>query len=318
MGRSRAVRRARAIAPGHLTGFFVPDLGPRDPRARGSTGVGLVLDRGVLAEARYDPTGPSRIRLRSRPRIPLPISREVARRLLADHPGTLEVDLRQELPVGQGLGMSAAGAVATGLAVAQVLQLPAGRAWETAHLAELYFRGGLGGVAAIGGGGLEHRIRPGVPPFGLVHHRPCAPVLDLLEIGAPIPSPSVLGDSRRLARIRRAGLRSERAFSRRPTLSAFLEESERFTDHVGLAPPSVIAALEALRGSGRAAAQAMFGQVVFVVTPRKIDAPWPELQGPVRRIRVSVGREGARKVPAGVGSIFEGMEPTARWVGSRP
>jgi pantoate kinase len=213
--------------------------------------------------------------------------------------------------------MSAAGAVATGLAVAQVLRLPVGRAWETAHLAELFHRGGLGGVAAIGGGGLEHRIRPGVPPFGLVLHRPCAPVLDLVEIGSPIPSPSVLGDTLRLARIRGAGLRSERAFARRPTLSAFLRESERFTDYVGLAPPSVKAALQALRGTGRPAAQAMFGQVLFVVTPRKTDFPWPEFRGPVRRMRVSVGRGGARRVPAGVGSIFGGMAPTARWVGSR-
>src|SRR5271154_6986697 len=46
-------RRARAFAPAHVTGYFSPDLGSRDPRGRGSVGAGLVLDAGAVAEAAW-------------------------------------------------------------------------------------------------------------------------------------------------------------------------------------------------------------------------------------------------------------------------
>src|SRR5580692_2923567 len=110
MGPSQAHVVARAFAPGHITGFFVPDLTARDPRRRGSTGAGIVLDRGVAARAPFDPSGPTPLRLSSRPRMALPISRDVAQRLRVGTPGSLEILLDHDLPVGQGLGMSAAGA----------------------------------------------------------------------------------------------------------------------------------------------------------------------------------------------------------------
>ncbi len=294
MGRSRRVRRARAFAPGHLTGFFVPEPGARDPRGRGSTGVGLVLDRGVVAEARFDPSGPTCLRLWSRPRSPLPISREVAQRLRAGIPGTLEIDLVHRLPIGQGLGMSAAGAVATGLAVASALDLPARRAWETAHLAEIYHQGGLGGVAAIGGGGLEQRVEAGLPPIGVVRHRRCSLVLQLLVVGPHIPTPSVLSDPARVARLHRAGRRSMNAYNVRPGAEAFLEESERFTDAAGLSSPKVTEVLRAARSAGYFAAQAMFGQVVFAVArTRGTGARAPPLPDVHGQLTLHVGASGA-------------------------
>jgi pantoate kinase len=293
MGRLARSTRARAFAPGHLTAFFVPQLSARDPRARGSTGAGLVLDRGVFAEARYSAHGPTTLRLRSSPRLPLPISREVARRLRSGIPGTLEVELRHELPVGQGLGMSAAGAVATGLAVAQVLGVPAQRAWETAHLAELYHRGGLGGVAAIGGGGLEQQVRAGVPPVGKVRHRACSLDLVLLQVGPPVPSPQILGDPRALLRLRREGAKCERNFSSLPSVERFLTESERFTDAAALSPPAMQATIDSVRATGRRVVQAMFGQVLCVITPSITFAPMPALSTRIRRWPVQVGRGGA-------------------------
>lgn len=302
VGRSSDVRRARAFAPGHLSGFFAPELSARDPRARGSVGAGLVLDRGVTAEARWTPSGPTALRLSGRPRRPFPVSREVARRLRAGRPGTLEVDLAHELPIGQGFGMSAAGALATALAVGRLFRVPVAKCLSTAHLADLSHRGGLGGVAALGGGGLEWRRRAGVPPWGRVDHRPLSVEVYLAELGPPIPSPSVLGDPARLAALERAGRAELRRFARTPTLAAFLDGAERFTDRVGLLDDARRARMVAARRDGWRVAQAMFGRTLFAVrdpraAPRRSDGP---TRGPPGRWwRVGTGRAGARRLPDG-------------------
>lgn len=292
MGRIPEVRAARAFAPGHLTGFFVPELAARDPRARGSLGAGIVLDRGVVATARWREGARPGLRMRSCPAVPLPISREVARRLLAGRRGRLEVDLEHALPVGQGLGMSAAGALATGLAVAEVLGRPARRAWEAAHLAELFLGGGLGGVAALGGGGFERRTRAGLPPFGRVEHRPWHGPLALVRVGPPLPSPALLRDRRFLRKVRRTGEGALAAPGLGRDRAVFLQGAERFTDRLGLASPPIRAALDDLRSTRWAAAQAMFGEVVFVA-PWSTPGPREEALPPRWRRRALWVRAGA-------------------------
>jgi len=170
-------RSTRAFAPGHVTGIFRPEVTHRDPRGRGSVGAGIVLELGAWAEARFSPGPRSRIRVVADGRGPWPISEDVARRMTPEEPGTLTVRLTHELPVGQGFGMSAAGALATALAVGALSARPTAHAVEVAHLADLFGGGGLGGVAAILGGGLEVRTRAGVPPLGRVIHRPFRPAL---------------------------------------------------------------------------------------------------------------------------------------------
>ena len=293
---------ARAYAPAHLTGFFVPEHSGRDPRARGSLGAGLVLDRGVRASATIEGGGPKRLRFRTTPRTATTISRDAAGRLRAGTPGSLRVELLHELPIGQGLGMSAAGALATSLAVARLVGTSRLRAAEVAHLAELTHRGGLGGVAAIlDGGGLECRRTPGVPPFGRVTHRPARARLLLLTVGPPIPSQAVLSDAPRIARLRRAGRAALRRYLRGPGLDRFFVESERFTDEVDLADARLRNELDRWRSAGWYAAQAMFGRVVFAM-PRtgRLDAEAlrnaPRVPG-VRRTVVAIGTRGAGWVP---------------------
>jgi pantoate kinase len=295
MGPTGERRSARAFAPGHLTGFFVPDLSAHDPRARGSLGAGLVLDRGVVATVSWDPEGPDGIRMRSTPVAPLPVSRSVARRLKGARRGSLRVALEHALPIGQGLGMSAAGAVATGLAVARVLDRPPALAWQSAHLAELEHRGGLGGVAALSGGGLEVRTRAGVPPWGEVRHRPYRAPLTLLTFGAGIPSPKVLGSARWVRRIHSAGRRSLAGFTARPDWGTYWDEAERFTDSVGLLPDRLRPRISTARAQGWALVQAMFGRVL-VLAPRtsgKAAAPRPAALAHLRSISVEVGDRGA-------------------------
>ena len=294
-------REARAFAPGHVTGVFRPGATGRDPRARGSLGAGIVLELGVRATARYRPSGPCRLRISSDVPGPLPITEEVARRLFAAPQGTLSLDLTHELPLGQGFGMSAAGATATALAVGSLFRVPRRRAVEVAHLADLFGGGGLGGVAAILGGGLEVRRRPGVPPYGDVVHTPFSPPLLLGVVTPPIPSPGVLGRARLVRRIVAAGRLWER-LGDRPTPEEFFDASERFTDRVGLAPERLRITVRALRRRGARAAQAMFGGT-FVALPRTPAArrrcvEWIFRAG-LPAVEVHAARRGARVLGRG-------------------
>jgi pantoate kinase len=308
--RVRHRRVAHAFAPGHLTGIFAPVTGVRDPRGRGSLGAGVVLDRGAWAEAVLDGEGPGRLRVASDLRRPVPISRDVARRLRVPSQGSLEVRIRHELPIGQGFGMSAAGALATGLAVARLLGRRPEEAAAVAHLADLFGGGGLGGVAAILGGGWERRVVAGIPPFGRIEHRRFPWPLTVAVRGRALWSPPLLGDPRFLHRVRVAGAEGLRRLGRHPTGRAFLEVSEEFTDRMDLADPPLRAAIADARSSGAWAGQAMFGRTVWAV-PRSPDAA-DSLDEAWRRrgvrsvvLRAAAGGAWAADGPGPVGKRFE-------------
>ncbi|MCI4336415.1 MAG: hypothetical protein L3K17_04360 [Thermoplasmata archaeon] len=260
-----------AFAPGHVTGLFRPSTRSRDPRGRGSVGAGIVLESGVWARATFTPGGPARRVVRGDSRRSLPISTEVARRLAGETPGRLVVELHHELPISQGFGMSSAGATATALAVGPIFRASRQRCWETAHLADLFGGGGLGGVSAIRGGGWERRVRPGVPPWGRVVHAPFRHSIFLAVLGRPLPSPRLLASARGLARLTRSAAAGVEELSRAPTAETLLDVSERFTDGAGLAPPGLRRVIDRLRTANAWAGQAMFGRSVWAV-PRDSSA----------------------------------------------
>ncbi len=296
---SDAAAMWEAFAPGHVTAAFCPHAGARDPRARGSEGAGLVLELGVRARAQYRSGGPRRLRVTSDLGRPLPISTEVARRLLGERSGRLDLHLTHGLPVGQGFGTSAAGATATALAVGALFRVQRGQSLVTAHLADLFGGGGLGGVAAILGGGYELRRRAGLPPWGEVLHASFRPTILIGVVGDPIPSPSILGSPVWLRRIERA--RAVWAdLGPRSAPEELFAAGERFTDRVGLASPHLRAVLRSARRHGAQAFQAMFGES-FVALPRSpahrrrlID--WLEAAG-ISTVEMSTDPRGARRRP---------------------
>lgn len=295
-------RSATAFAPGHVTGAFRPATGGRDPRARGSVGLGLVLDAGVRATADWRPSARPRLDLRGDVGGPLPISIDVAARLLAHRPGALAVRLRHELPVGQGFGMSAAGALATALAVGAVVGAPRRAAVATAHLAELFGGGGLGGVAAILGGGIERRVRPGIPPWGSIVRRPVERTVLVGWVGGPIDSRAALADPRLAKRIAIAYAAIVPGSTRPPTWDGFWAVGERFTDQLGLAPRALADVIRGVRRRSGRAVQAMFGRSFVAALPagprRDATLRWLGRAG-ISAVELGVGRSGARLRPRG-------------------
>jgi pantoate kinase len=287
--------RAVGFAPAHITGAFLPRIEARDPRGRGSVGIGLVLDAGVRAEAHWVPAARSRLSVVADRRGPFDISREVATRLLTCRPGNLSVRLRHELPIGQGFGTSASGALATALAVGTIVGSDRARSIEVAHLADLFGGGGLGGVAAILGGGLERRVRPGLPPRGRILRRGFPHRVFVAVVGPPMKSPRVLSDERTLGRIAAAYAQVDDLIDPLSP-AAFWNASERFTDRVGVAPREVRDLVRAVRRRGGRAAQAMFGRSVVATVPDgRRRREWLKFLGRrgIRAVELGSSRRGA-------------------------
>ncbi|MDP6906953.1 MAG: hypothetical protein QF440_05995 [Candidatus Thalassarchaeaceae archaeon] len=80
-------------------------------------------------------------------------------------------NLKQQtrLPHSQGFGLSAAGAIASALAIQRAMniseKIARAQSLHIAHRVERKLSGGLGDVAALYAGGVELRIEPGCPPL---------------------------------------------------------------------------------------------------------------------------------------------------------
>lgn len=262
---------AKAFAPGHVTGLFVPVTAPADPLSRGSLGAGLVLEVGATAKVTATPAPHPSLSLWQGDRpADLPVTRAAVEKLLAQAPKgwELRVELAHALPISSGMGMSAAGTLAASLATTRLLGLDARKAVEAAHRAELEAHTGLGGVAAILGGGLEVRRRAGLEPWGLVERTPVEAMVLLAFRPDPMPSPPLLSDPHFLDRVREAG---EGLLSRLPppplSVETFQDSSNRFTESLGLASGPVLEALQEGRREGLPLAQAMLGQALFLAVP---------------------------------------------------
>lgn len=259
---------ATAFAPGHVTGVFLPRTSSPDPLQNGSVGAGVVLDLGARAWARATPAPPGvgtlSLRERGQP-VRLPITERAVRGVPGAVDHHLVVDLVHELPVSQGLSMSAAGSLACALAVASAVGAPEAEAFAAAHRAELALHGGLGGVPAILGGGLEVRRTPGLPPYGRIERTPLNVGFFLATTGAPLPSPPLLSDPAFLDRVRLAAERGADELGPPPVKwEDALATFELFTDTLGLAPPALRKVIDELRAQGVRCAQAMLGNTLLV------------------------------------------------------
>ena len=260
---------ARAFAPGHVTGLFAPVTPGNDVRAWGSVGLGIVLNKGARVRARARKGSGSSLQVHSPTHSRgLSITEKAVRGLWdsAPYPGSIDVEVVHELPVARGLGMSAAGTLAASLAVAKLLHLPESAAVVAAHTAEVEGHGGLGGVPAILGGGVEVRRTAGIPPFGKIERTPFGMPVLVACLPQPLESPPLLGDAAFLAQVTRAAQDLLDAVPSPPVpTDSLMQLSSRFTERLSLATPPLKEGLDLLRHRGIVAAQAMLGNTLFTI-----------------------------------------------------
>lgn len=255
------------FCPGHVSCVFQP-VNSFDPMASGSRGIGIRLNRGATAtvEPREDSTV----------NIYLDGTQEIAHitRMVAESlaPGMgFDIRIRNDLPVSQGFGMSAAGAIAAGLCIADMTGRSRTDAFKAAHAAEVMGGGGLGDVAAIvAGGGVPVRTVAGFPPFGRVENADFQiDDLTLVVIGGQLNTESVLGDPFALKRVRAAAVDSMDSFLADPSYENLYAVSNDFSSKSGLESPAVRRCMDRLMSNGYHAGMCMLGNSVFTDAPEK-------------------------------------------------
>ncbi len=255
-----------AFCPGHVTAlFFAPEPGP-SPEATGSRGAGFCVSKGATARVTavsggrggVSPVGDTRI---------APVVAEALGGYLELSDGTVELQLELDLglPVGHGFGMSGAMTLAALMAAEGELGLAGGdrsRLLALAHSAEVEGRTGLGDVVAQWGGGIDLRVRPGLPPSGLVIRREVTARILLGWSGVPLHTRSVLSDRRARERLETAALPLLDAMGSAPDMDELLEAGWTFARGAGLVGGAVERMVEICTRHGHAS-QVMLGNSVF-------------------------------------------------------
>lgn len=253
--------KVTAFCPGHITGFFLP-CEHEDPMLTGSRGAGLCVNRGVTTTVTSRP-GSGRIEMFVNGKSgEAEVSRTAAAMMLGSESIDITVESFLDLPGSAGFGMSAAGALSTTFALAEILELPEEDAFAAAHLAELRHRTGLGDVAALSRGGMTFRRREGLPPHGQIDRLEYHGGIVAAVVGGNMRTADVLGDPERRRMIEEAGRRCCRELSMDPTARTFFRLSREFTDLSGIAGERVLEALRAVEGHGTAS-MIMLGNSVF-------------------------------------------------------
>lgn len=255
----------KAFCPGHLTCFFHP-VRSYDPLSAGSRGVGIKLSRGssVTVEERSD----QRIEITMDG---LPSEADITRlvlRMLAPELG-FDVTVDNELPVSQGFGMSAAGAIAAALCVCQITGKKRPEAFRAAHLAEIEGGGGLGDVSALMCEcHTPVRMIAGLPPLGKVAEHGEKMPLSLAVMGPSLNTGDILGDKDAMERISAAGAAATDRFISSPTVKNMFRLARRFSKAAGLETREISDALDSMRREN--AAMCMLGNSIFSTAPSDV------------------------------------------------
>ncbi|WP_135605041.1 pantoate kinase [Methanococcoides sp. NM1] len=249
----------RAFAPGHITGFFEIYDDP-DPRRKGSTGCGVVIDGGidtvVTKGVEHTEVFLDGVSVKADTTCSL-IEQ------LVDFP--VHVNCTSSIPIGCGFGASAAGSLSAAYALndAFSLGLTSNQLVETVHIAEVSNGSGMGDVEGQYFGGVPIRKVPGCPPYGVLDRVPSPSFEVHCIVLGELSTGSVLNDDGLMRDINSAGRSALRSLLSRPTVTNFMEISKQFTVKCGLASDRVMDAIEAVGAAGGMASQAMLGETVF-------------------------------------------------------
>ena len=248
----------KAFCPGHITCFFHP-VRTDDPVTTGSRGVGLRLSLGtyVTMEERSD----SRLSIvMDGTESDAPITRSVMEQIC---PGRgFDITVENQLPVGQGFGMSASGAIAAALCACLFMGIDQENAYRYAHIAEVLQGGGLGDVSAImSNARMPVRIRPGLPPYGeVIESNQKSQTFTLAVVGGKLSTAPVISDPDMQRRMNEIGSRMVDDYASDPTMERMYLRSREFSSSLGIESAEVSSALKVL---GKESGMCMLGHSIF-------------------------------------------------------
>jgi pantoate kinase len=256
------MRKAAAFCPGHITGFF-EICRSRNILSTGSRGAGMCLTLGATSDVEVsDSSRRSIVVSIDGRRSDARVTRRALDYLVGDQKLAIKVSTTLDLPVSQGFGMSAAGALSTSLAFADIMGMSRQKAFEAAHVAEIEEGGGLGDISALHRGGITVRKKAGLPPIGKVMRIDGEPEVVLCVFGRSMLTKSVLTNPAKARAINSSGSRKVNELLKRPSIYRLMELSIQFTKESNMASRKLLQAIDAASKLG-IASMSMLGSSVF-------------------------------------------------------
>ena len=249
-----------AFCPAHITCFFRPFITDNILES-GSRGVGIRLTAGTTVHV-DEIRGNTKVIINGKTD-DAKITKHVLEHLA--HGRHFEVNAECGLPLGQGFGMSASGAVAAALCASEITGKGRKEAFEAAHTAEVTCGGGLGDVAGLmHEGDVPKRVKEGLPPFGHVIGQSISfERMTLVVLGQKLSTAGVLGDNSKLKKICEAGDSAMNDFPDNATKELLFRMSNRFSLEAGVRGPEVAEAMQALNEGGIRSSMCMLGNSIF-------------------------------------------------------
>ena len=257
---------ATAFCPANISLVFETYFA-EPPHGRGSLGVGITLDAGVTVRVSREPLAPRSMILVGGEAWEFPTVRTVLTHLTLE---CIRVEITASFPFGCGFGMSGASALATALAVNELLGLQQTREslGLIAHLAEVGNATGLGDVGGQINGGImikKHKHQPltveqlTIPPQTL-HYR----------VHGPILTSEVINSPEKLRHINAAGHEAMIRITGSPRLDMdrLFYISHMFAQASGLLQSGAVATdIAAAEAAGHNATMIMLGEAVISTGP---------------------------------------------------
>ena len=261
----KTLMKTLAFAPGHITGFFEPVYHAEDMSRCGSRGAGVSISLGAYSESSVINTKSQTIEVFINGRkSPAPVTKLALNYLVGNNSLGITIKTRLDLPMGQGFGMSAAGALSACLAVSKLCNLSESDALRAAHFAEVRLGTGLGDVISSFFGGFEIRKSPGLPPWGVIEHIHGCEDIVLCVIGKKINTKKILSDKNKVSKIVEYGRFCTKKILEKPTVDNLFYLSEVFTNKTGLGSKPVVDAINAANKFGMSS-MCMLGNSLFAI-----------------------------------------------------
>jgi len=257
--------KVKAFAPGHISGFFEPVYHPNDFLRSGSRGAGLSISVGATSELNAISSSFQKIEVYiNGKRSPAPVTKLALKYIIGKNKLNIVVKTSLDIQMGQGFGMSAAGALSSSIALCKICGLSNTDAMRASHFAEVNLKTGLGDVVSSFLGGIEIRRNPGLPPWGIVEHIPGKYNVVLCVVGSKINTKKILSDKTKLDRIIEYGRLCTKKILEKPSIENLFYLSDIFTRKTDLATKKVIKAIDSCRNYGNAS-MCMLGNSVFAI-----------------------------------------------------
>jgi len=260
--------RAQAWAPGHATLVFAAPNSSDTPEQKGSLGIGLNFEAGVLTEVKTSTK--DAVFWNSSP-IDGKVSLTALTRFreITGIREPIEINHYSELKIGHGLSTSGAGALGVALALDKVFSsnLSTNQLYLIAHYADIINHTGLGSVMGQITGGIEIRTIQGGPGIGDSYSIPDQSEIVILMLGS-LQTSDVLVSQTQMNKVNKAGIGriEELSQKKQVTLRNILQLGRSFTEECGLMTPRVENLLNRLdKLDEHYASMAMIGETVIIL-----------------------------------------------------